>query len=106
MSDHKALLEKLAACAAACEHCMNACLEEDDVKMMENCIKTDRDCAKICQLTASFVAADSPFQSHILEICEKICRQCAEECGSHDHDHCQECARACEDCAEACAVAA
>ncbi|WP_158686517.1 four-helix bundle copper-binding protein, partial [Cronobacter sakazakii] len=26
----------------------------------------------------------------------------AEECGKHDHDHCQRCAEACKKCADAC----
>ncbi|ECX3894299.1 four-helix bundle copper-binding protein, partial [Salmonella enterica] len=29
-------------------------------------------------------------------------KACAEECARHDHDHCQNCARACSQCADAC----
>ncbi|MFP5425091.1 MAG: hypothetical protein ACLGJA_04485 [Gammaproteobacteria bacterium] len=30
-------------CALACEGCASACLQEQDVKMMADCIKLDRD---------------------------------------------------------------
>lgn len=70
--------------------------------MMVGCIRLDRDCAKICQLTASFIASRSPHADHIIRECEEICRLCAEECGRHEFDHCQQCAKACRECAEAC----
>ncbi len=99
---NRELLEKLARCAAACESCMDACLVEDDVKMMVECIRTDRDCAKICHITASFVASNSPHAAHLVKECEEICRACAEECEKHDMDHCQACAKACRECEQAC----
>lgn len=102
MSHNKELLEKLGRCAAACENCMDSCLGEEDVKMMVKCIRLDRDCAKICALTASFVATHSDYARQIVKQCAEICRACAEECGKHEHDHCQECAQACRECVEAC----
>jgi hypothetical protein len=104
MTDQKELLQKLADCVAACEHCMDSCLGEQDIKMMVECIRTDRDCAKICSLTASFVASNSQFVGHILTICEDICNKCAQECEKHNMDHCQKCAQACHECAKACRV--
>lgn len=102
MNNHDDLLRKLAECAAACERCMDACLGEQDVKMMVECIRLDRDCAKICQLTASFIASHSPHADHIINECEEICNLCAEECSKHDKNHCRECAKACRECADAC----
>ena len=101
-NQNREFLEKLARCAAACESCMDACLSEDDIKMMVKCIRTDRDCAKICHITASFVASNSPHAAHLAKECEEICRACAEECEKHDMDHCQACAKACRECEQAC----
>ncbi|KEO73743.1 four-helix bundle copper-binding protein [Anditalea andensis] len=102
MSYNKELIQKLAICAAACENCMDACLSEDDISMMVPCIRLDRDCAKICQLTASFISANSQHALHVLKECIEICGQCADECEKHEHEHCQQCAEACKACAEAC----
>ena len=100
--DHSALIQKLLDCAFACEHCATACLQEDDVAMMANCIKLDRDCADICIQSARLLQRNSDIAHQFLVLCEDICRMCGDECGKHQHDHCQQCAEACRICAEAC----
>lgn len=90
------------SCAAACDHCATACLAEDNVAAMENCIRTDIDCADICRLAAAAMARGSASASDICRLCADICDRCAAECGKHDHDHCQACAKACRDCGEEC----
>lgn len=37
------LLNALSSCAAECNHCAIACLEEQDVKMLARCVKLDID---------------------------------------------------------------
>ncbi|WP_460676228.1 four-helix bundle copper-binding protein [Hymenobacter coalescens] len=97
------LLQALADCLAACEHCATACLQEQDVKMMVRCIQLDRDCADICALTARFVARGSEHAQHLLRECAEICRACGIECAKHHHmEHCRMCAEACKRCEEAC----
>ncbi|MBK6266202.1 four-helix bundle copper-binding protein [Marivirga sp. S37H4] len=102
MAHNQELLQKLGACAAACEMCADACLGEDDIKKMVRCIRLDRDCAKICYTTASFVASHSEHTERLIKECEELCRMCAEECEQHEMDHCRECAKACRECEEAC----
>lgn len=102
MGPHKELLQNLAQCAAACEMCLDACLDEQDVQKMVECIRLDRDCAKICRITASFIASNSDHAQHLVKECEEICRACGDECSKHEADHCQKCARACYECADAC----
>lgn len=102
MDQNKELLEILTECAAACEMCADACLDEKDIHMMVQCIRLDRDCAKICYTAASFVASNSQHAQHVIKECEEICRKCGEECAKHDHDHCKRCAEACGQCAESC----
>lgn len=102
MNNNKNLLTKLAECAAACENCLDACLGEDNVKMMVQCIRLDRDCAKICYTTHSFVASNSVHARHLVQECMEICRACGEECAQMEEKHCKECAKACKECEEAC----
>lgn len=97
------LLTALAECAAACNSCSTACLEEKEVKMMANCIKLDMDCAQICELTAAFFSRGSAHTIHVMKECAEICAKCADECGKHaDMEHCKYCAEACRKCAKAC----
>lgn len=100
--NNKDLIQTLVNCAATCEMCADACLDEDNIKMMVNCIRLDRDCAKICYTTASLLASNSNNVQHLLESCAEICKMCGDECEKHKMDHCQECARACKECEEAC----
>lgn len=102
MSHNTELLEKLARCAAACEMCADACLDEGEIKKMVPCIRLDRDCAKACHVTASYVAAHSEYAQQFVNLCADICKACGDECARHEMGHCQECAKACRECEEAC----
>lgn len=100
---YESLISALNNCAAVCNHCITACLDEVDVKMLSNCIKLDIDCAQICSLTAGFLARGSEHAKHLLPECADICNTCAEECEKHAHmEHCKECAEACRKCASEC----
>ena len=44
-----------------------ACLDEEDVNMMKQCIKLDIDCADICRLTASLLSRGSEHGEHLLK---------------------------------------
>ena len=93
---------KLAECVQYCNYCLNSCLEEQDIKMMVNCIRLDRDCALICSTALQLVYKQGKFAKDILQLCIKACKACAEECGKFQHDHCKKCAEACKKCADAC----
>lgn len=99
------LTEALTECIIACQKCANACLNEENVKKMARCIKTDLDCAAICNVTLELAIRDSDILDKQLEVCAEICRICAEECEMHAKNgmqHCKECAEACRRCEEAC----
>lgn len=96
------VVEKLKACEKACNICFDACLKEDNVEMMTECIRLDRECADLCAITQSFAYREGEAFEDLLEVCAKSCEACAEECEKHDMDHCQRCAEACRECAEAC----
>jgi hypothetical protein len=86
-----------------CNRCFDECLKEDDVKMMADCIRLDRECADMCAFAAKAMQSNSPFAKEICALCAKICRACGDECAKHEHhQHCKDCADACYRCAEAC----
>jgi len=100
---NKQLISMLNACAAECNHCTIACLDEQDVKMLTKCIKLNIDCAEICKLAVSFLSRGSDHSDHILKECAELCEACAKECEKHKQmEHCKVCAEVCHKCAEAC----
>jgi len=99
----KEFIQTAVNCQLACNMCFDACLEEDDVKMLAECIRLDRECADICGIAVDFVGRKGTITKEILEACHKSCEACAAECEKHTMmQHCQECAKACRECAEAC----
>ena len=99
-----AVIEAAADCAAHCEACADACLEEGDPELTR-CIRADLDCADICAATAKVVGragrSGAPWVE-LVRVCQEACRNCAEECVKHDHEHCRVCAEACRRCEQAC----
>jgi hypothetical protein len=45
---YRSCIEACARCAQECEHCASACLEEDDLRALAECVRLDRDCAALC----------------------------------------------------------
>ncbi|MEP7111138.1 MAG: four-helix bundle copper-binding protein [Ferruginibacter sp.] len=100
---YQSQIDELNNCAGICNYCIAACFQEDDVKMLTDCIQLDIDCAEMCSLTAGLLARGSKYAEPLLQVCADICNACAEECGKHTHmDHCKACAEACKKCAAAC----
>lgn len=96
------LIKTLYDCVAECNNCADACLDEQDIKMMVPCIRLDRICAAVCQSTAVALSTNSTNLKSLVQACREACERCGEECGKHKTDHCQRCAEACKRCAEAC----
>lgn len=103
--DRRALagaIDRLIACSQACTACADACLSEDDVVELTKCIRTNLDCADICDATARVLSRHTAYDANIsrtlLEACATACRACASECAQHAsmHEHCAVCADACE----------
>ncbi len=96
------LITKLQECANACFNCADACLQEEDVSHMRDCIQTDQVCGSICLTTSKILSGSFKEVNDLVKYCAKICEICAIECSSHSHDHCQKCAKACHECKDAC----
>lgn len=95
------LIHILGECVNTCNHCFSACLKEDNIKMMTDCIRLDKECAEVCSFTI-LMFHKSKFVGKYLELCMNVCEACGEECGKFEHEHCKECAQKCKECAKAC----
>ncbi len=96
------IIHALGNCINHCNFCADACLSEKDVKMMVPCIRLDRVCAEVCSTLSQVLLTEYDDVADLVTYCKSVCERCAEECGGHDHDHCQNCAKACCECAKAC----
>ncbi|WP_206446411.1 four-helix bundle copper-binding protein [Agrococcus sp. KRD186] len=110
--DKKALATCIAACfecAQTCTACADACLSEDMVAELTKCIRTNLDCADVCEVTGRLLSRHTGYDANItraiLEACQTACKACADECERHSqmHEHCRVCAEACRRCERACA---
>jgi len=105
-------IEATYGCAAACHICADACLVEDRVKDLTQCIRLDLDCADVCLTTAGLAArragSHEALIKRMLETCGEACADCAVECEKHAdvHEHCRICAEECRRCEQACRDAA
>lgn len=75
---YKNCIDACLKCAAICNHCASACLQEEDVKMMARCIQLDMECAVICYAAAQLMSLGSEYAKHICHHCAEICSKCAE----------------------------
>ncbi len=103
-------IELCMSCAQACTACADACLSESDEQLPElrKCIRSDEDCADICNTTARILSRHTGYDANItgtvLLACITVCRSCGDECARHAsrHEHCRVCAQACRRCEQAC----
>ncbi|NJW53241.1 four-helix bundle copper-binding protein [Salinimicrobium oceani] len=96
------ILNSLSNCINHCNHCADACLDEENVQKMVKCIRIDRACASVCATAADLLVTKYGNIQGLMQYCVQICEECAEECEKHEHQHCKDCAKACRECAEAC----
>jgi hypothetical protein len=103
-----ACIEACVECAQACTACADACLAEEMVADLRRCIRTNLDCADVCDTAGRVLTRrtdpDADVTRAVLEACATACRACGDECGSHAemHEHCRVCAESCRRCEQAC----
>ena len=103
-----AAIDALVTCSQVCTACADACLSEDMVAELTKCIRTDLDCADICEVTGRVVSRHTGYDANltraVLEACATACKACGDECEQHAdmHEHCRICAEACRRCEIAC----
>ncbi|MDT0651028.1 four-helix bundle copper-binding protein [Autumnicola edwardsiae] len=96
------LIHALGNCINHCNYCSDACLDEDNLKKMVPCIRLDKVCAEACAALVQILAIKDSNSGDLVAYCEKVCRECAEECEKHESQHCKDCAKACRECEKAC----
>jgi hypothetical protein len=109
--DRDALREAIESCfdcAQACTACADACLSEDAVADLTKCIRTNLDCADVCDTTGRVLSRHTGYDANVtravLEACVAAVKACGDECSQHAemHEHCRICAEACRRCEQAC----
>jgi hypothetical protein len=96
-------------CAQTCTACADACMSEQNVAEMVKCIRSNLDCADICDTTGRVLSRHTEYDANltraVLAACEMACKTCGDECAKHGEmgmQHCQVCAQACRRCEQAC----
>lgn len=101
-------IEACYECSQACTACADACLSEEMVAELVTCVRTNLDCADICDTTGRVLSRHTGYDANltrsILRACVQACRSCGDECARHAdmHEHCRVCAEACRRCEQAC----
>jgi hypothetical protein len=101
-------IEACIDCAQTCTACADACLSEDTVADLVKCIRSNLDCADLCEITGRILSRHTGYDANLtraaLEACAQACKACGDECAAHAgmHAHCRVCAEACRRCEEAC----
>lgn len=101
-------IEECYGCAQTCTSCADACLGEDMVQELRQCIRLNLDCADLCMAVGAMASRRTGSNVEVLrmaiEACAAACRACGEECAKHAdmHEHCRICADACRSCEQAC----
>lgn len=100
--DHAVLaaITALTECAQTCISCTDACLAEDDLPRLIDCIRRNQDCADLCRVTADMLTRRTnpnvTLTQQLLLACLTACNACALEGGQHDHPHCTICTEVCK----------
>jgi hypothetical protein len=103
-----AAIDAAYACAQTCTSCADACLAEEMVADLRQCIRYNLDCADVCAATAALAnrrtGSDEEVIRKMLDACVTACRLCGAECEAHGAkmEHCRICAEACRACESAC----
>lgn len=101
-------IDECVRCAQACTACADACLSETEVAELRKCIRTNLDCADICDTTGRVLSRHTEYDANLtraqLQACLQACKTCGDICEHHagQMEHCGICAEACRSCEQAC----
>ena len=98
------LLNTVQNCASVCEQMVTAMLGTPDIDARRTQIRLLVDCANICTLMASYLAANSPFAKPLASLCAVVCEACGSECARFPDQMSQMCSQICLNCAQECAM--
>lgn len=102
------VVDSLVACAQACTSCADACLSEEMVGELRRCVRSNLDCADVCDTTARVLSRHTGYDANVtraqVQACAAACRSCGDECEAHAqmHEHCRICGEVCREAERAC----
>ncbi|MDT0686343.1 MULTISPECIES: four-helix bundle copper-binding protein [Flavobacteriaceae] len=94
------LVKGMSNCVNHCNWCADACLNEENLKDMVECIRLDKACAAVCRALNDILVTEYKDVQNLVDYCIEMCEKCAEECEKFDSKHCKDCAEACRECAK------
>ena len=81
--------------------CADACLAEEGVADMRQCIRLCSDTSDICAMATTVATrrtgTNEAVLRQVLELVVAACDGCASECDRHDNEHCRQCAVMCRE---------
>ena len=63
-------------CGQTCTACADACLSEDMVAELAKCIRTNLDCADLCDITARVLSRHTGYDANLTRASLTACAQC------------------------------
>jgi hypothetical protein len=89
--EYRTSLASVAEAVEVCGWCADQCIQEADSTMIE-CIRLCEDVVELGEAVLATVPRTSRFADEITQTFQRAAQACAQECGQHQHAHCQECA--------------
>src|SRR5690348_13851640 len=83
---YDACLKACTHCAQTCESTLQHCLQMGPPHLMGNHVQVLIQCAKLCQLSASLITAQSNLAVKQCGVCAEACDACAAACGQAPAD--------------------
>src|SRR4051794_39161143 len=75
-----ACIEACFSCAQTCTACADACLSEQNVAELTKCVRSNLDCADICDTTGRVLSRHTGYDANltraVLEACAQACKSC------------------------------
>src|SRR3712207_7923527 len=82
-----ACIEACFECAQSCTACADACLSEEMVDQLRTCIRSNLDCADVCDTTGRVLSRHTGYDANltraVLEACAPACKARGGGCAGH-----------------------
>ena len=102
-SSMQSCIDNCTECHQICIRMISHCLEKGGAHADARHIQLLQDCARICEVSASFMLRESSYHTLTCGVCAEICNACAESCLAFgDDEMMKSCAEVCQKCAASC----
>lgn len=89
-------------CARICDQTLTYMQKKGGKYTAGNNVQTILDCIQLCKASANLEARKSPNTAKLMEVCHKVCMDCAKMCRDLNDPKLAECVKACEECHSCC----